>query len=103
MLSDDARDVEVEAAPSSACPLTCCRSGCLPGSKLAGVEIGELRLPVGASVSLVVRDGTTFVPHRTDRLSVHDDLLIVAARNVREQTEERLRAVGRHGRLAGWT
>jgi cell volume regulation protein A len=72
------------------------------GSRLAGVEIGELRLPTGASVSLVVRDGKTFVPHRTDRLTVDDDLLIVTARNVREQTEQRLRAVGRHGRLAGW-
>ncbi len=75
---------------------------CPSGSKLAGVEIGELRLPVGASVSLVVRDGTTFVPHRTDRIAIHDDLLIVADRAVREQAEDRLRAVGRHGRLAGW-
>ena len=72
------------------------------GSKLAGVEIGELRLPVGASVSLVVRSSKTFVPHRTDRIAVNDDLLIVAERSVREAAEARLRAVGKHGRLAGW-
>lgn len=102
VLSDDVRDVEVEAAPLERVSADLLQIRVPRGSKLAGVEIGELRLPVGASVSLVVRDGKTFVPHRTDRLSVHDDLLIVAARSVREQTEQRLRDVGRHGRLAGW-
>ncbi len=102
VLTDEARDVEVEAAPLERISADLLQIRVPRGSKLAGVEIGELRLPTGASVSLVVRDGKTFVPHRTDRLSVHDDLLIVAARSVREETERRLRAVGRHGRLAGW-
>ncbi len=102
VLTDEARDVEVEAAPLERISADLLQIRVPRGSKLAGVEIGELRLPTGASVSLVVRDGKTFVPHRTDRLSVHDDLLIVASRSVRVQTEERLRAVGRHGRLAGW-
>ena len=31
-------------------------------SRLHGVEVGELRLPVGASVSLIVREGHTIVP-----------------------------------------
>ncbi len=102
VLTDAARDVEVEAAPLERVSADLLQIRVPKGSKLAGVEIGELRLPAGASVSLVVRDGKTFVPHRTDRLAVDDDLLIVAARNVREETEQRLRDVGRHGRLAGW-
>jgi len=102
VLSDAARDVEVEAAPLERVSADLLQIRVPRGSKLAGVEIGELRLPIGASVSLVVRDGKTFVPHRTDRIALRDDLLIVAARSVREETEERLRAVGRHGRLAGW-
>ena len=57
---------------------------------------------MGASVSMVVRNGATFVPHRTERIAIYDDLLIVSDRAVREQTEDRLRAVARHGRLAGW-
>ena len=102
VLTDTARDVEVEAAPLERVSADLLQIRVPRGSKLAGVEVGELRLPQGASVSLVVRDGTTFVPHRADRLAVHDDLLIVAARSVREETERRLRAVGRSGRLAGW-
>lgn len=102
MLTDAARDVEVEAAPLERVSADLLQITVPRGSKLAGVEIGELRLPTGASVSLVVRDGKTFVPHRADRLSIHDDLLIVVSRSVREQVELRLRDVGRHGRLAGW-
>jgi len=102
VLSDRMRDVEVEAAPLERVSADLLQIHIPEGSRLAGVEIGELRLPVGASVSLVVRDGTTFVPHRTTRLVISDDLLIVAQRKVRQATEERLRAVAKHGRLAGW-
>ncbi len=102
VLSDRARDVEVEAAPLDRVAADLLQIRVPVGSKLIGVEIGELRLPVGASVSLVVRDSRTFVPHRTDRIVLHDDLLVVAERSVREQAEARLRAVGKYGRLAGW-
>ncbi|MRJ75437.1 potassium/proton antiporter [Aeromicrobium sp. SMF47] len=102
VLTDAARDVEVEAAPLERVSADLLQIRVPSGSRLAGVEVGELRLPVGASVTLVVRDETTFVPHRTDRIAVNDDLLIVAERSVREQAESRLRDVGRHGRLAGW-
>jgi cell volume regulation protein A len=102
VLSDRVRDVEVEAAPLERVSADLLQIRVPRGSRLAGVEVGELRLPVGASVSLVVRDDRTFVPHRTDRIAIHDDLLVVAERSVREQTEARLRAVGQHGRLAGW-
>jgi cell volume regulation protein A len=102
VLTDSVRDVEVEAAPLERISADLLQIRVPKGSRLAGVEVGELRLPVGASVSLVVREGSTFVPHRTTRLMIDDDLLIVAARHVREATEARLHAVGAGGRLAGW-
>jgi cell volume regulation protein A len=72
------------------------------GSRLAGVHVDELRLPVGASVTLVLRDGTGFVPAPDTRLKVGDSLLIVATAQVRDAAERRLRAVSRRGRLARW-
>ncbi|ATO17259.1 potassium/proton antiporter [Micromonospora sp. WMMA2032] len=72
------------------------------GSRLAGVHVDELRLPVGAAVTLVLRDGVGFVPGPDTRLKVGDSLLIVATAGVRDATERRLRAVSRRGRLARW-
>ena len=72
------------------------------GSKLAGVEIGELRLPEGAVDTLIVRDDKGFVPTRMTRLRLHDEMLVVATRAVRDETENRITAVSRDGRLAGW-
>ena len=67
-----------------------------------GVEVNELRLPRGAAVTLVVRDGTSFVPLPSTMLRRGDELLVVATDPVRDATEDRLRAVGRGGKLAGW-
>lgn len=102
VLTDAVRDVEVEAAPLENISADLLQIHIPRGSKLVGVEIGELRLPEGASISLVVRNGETLVPHRTTRIQLNDDLLIVSPRAVREATEQRLRDVGRKGRLAGW-
>lgn len=102
VLNREARDVEVEVAPLERVSADLLQIRIPRRSKMVGVEVGELRLPVGASVSLVVRDAETFVPHRTTRVEAHDDLLIVTPRAVREDTEARLRAVARSGRLAGW-
>ncbi len=102
VLSDAARDIEVEAAPLERISADLLQVRVPRGSKLAGVEVGELRLPEGASVTLVVRDGKPFVPHRTTRFKQGDDILVVATRTAREGAEKRLRDVGRHGRLAGW-
>ena len=66
------------------------------------MEIFELRLPAQANVALIVREGKGFVPGPTTTLRAGDRLLIVASAAVREQTERRLRAVGRAGKLAGW-
>jgi cell volume regulation protein A len=72
------------------------------GSHLAGVYIDEIRLPTGAVVTLVLRNGVGFVPEPRTRLRAGDSLLIVATAAVRAQAERRLRAVAKHGRLARW-
>ncbi|GGP48985.1 potassium/proton antiporter [Saccharothrix coeruleofusca] len=72
------------------------------GSKLHGVYLSELRLPVGASVSLVVREGGGFTPQSTTRLQERDQLLVVCTEGVRTAVEQRIRAVDRAGRLARW-
>jgi cell volume regulation protein A len=66
------------------------------------VEVGELRLPQGASVSMVVREGQALVPEKRTVLRTGDDLLVVTPRKLREATEERLRRVSAGGRLAQW-
>ncbi|MEU6575462.1 potassium/proton antiporter [Streptomyces sp. NPDC046805] len=71
-------------------------------SRMHGVEVNELRLPPGAAVTLVVRDGKSFVPLPTTVLRHGDELLVVATDPVRDDAERRLRAVGRGGKLADW-
>ncbi|MDX6327926.1 MAG: potassium/hydrogen antiporter [Streptomycetaceae bacterium] len=71
-------------------------------SLMHGVEVGELRLPAGAAVTLVVRDGKSFVPAPTTVLQRGDELLVVATDPVRDATEARLRAIGHGGKLAQW-
>jgi cell volume regulation protein A len=99
---DEARDLEVEAAPLERIAADLLQVNITRRSRLHGVEVGELRLPRGASVSLVVRDGQTLVPADRTVLRRGDDLLVVTPRKVRDETEERLRAVSRGGRLAHW-
>ncbi len=62
----------------------------------------ELRLPTGATVSLVVRDETAFTPTGETRLRELDQLLVVTTAEARDRTEERIRAVDQGGRLARW-
>jgi cell volume regulation protein A len=71
-------------------------------SRMHGVEVSELRLPEGASVTLVVRGGDSFVPSPTTVLQRGDELLVVATDRVQDAAERRLRAVARGGKLAGW-
>ncbi len=96
------RDLEVEAAPLERIAADLLQVSITRRSRLHGVEVGELRLPVGASISLVVRDGQTRVPDDRTVLRRGDDLLVVTPRRSREATEQRLRAVSRSGRLAHW-
>lgn len=71
-------------------------------SRLAGVEVAELRLPGGSAVSLVTRGSEVVVPSRDTTLRTGDQVLVVAALGQVTAVEERLRSVSRHGRLAGW-
>lgn len=73
-----------------------------PGSRLAGVDVGELRLPDGSSVAIVTRGKKVIVPDEDTVLREGDQVLVVAAMGEVSQVEERLRSVSRDGRLAGW-
>ncbi|MBE1533938.1 potassium/proton antiporter [Actinomadura algeriensis] len=99
---DETRELDVEAAPLEELHADLLEVGIPPDSRLAGVEIFELRLPAGASITLVVRNGSSFVPEPTTRLQACDTLLVVTTEEVREAAERRLRAVSRRGKLAGW-
>jgi potassium/hydrogen antiporter len=96
------RDLDVEAAPLERIAADLLQVTITRRSRLHGVEVGELRLPMGASVALVVREEQTLVPDGRTVLRRGDDLLVVTPRRLREETEERLRAVSRSGRLARW-
>lgn len=96
------RGLELESAPLERIAADLIQVTISPVSRMHGVEVGELRLPKGASVSMVIRGGQTKVPERRTVLRHGDELLIVTPRRLREQTENRLRQVSSGGRLAGW-
>lgn len=96
------RDLDLEAAPLERVQADLLQITISPVSRLHGVEVGELRLPKGASVSLVIRSGETLVPERRTVLRHGDDLLVVTPRKARDRTEDRLRQVSAKGRLAQW-
>lgn len=98
----EATELRVETAPLERMQADLLQVEVPVESQLAGVHLDELRLPVGASVTLVLRDGIGFVPLRDTRLRTGDSLLIVATAEVRDEAERRLRAVSRRGRLAHW-
>jgi cell volume regulation protein A len=99
---DGARDVDIDSAPLEEVDATLVQLTVGPHSRLAGVQNFELRLPPGSLVTLVVRDGTPFVPSPTTTFRRGDHLLVVSTDAQREATQRRLRAVSRAGRLAGW-
>ncbi|MEA5363627.1 potassium/proton antiporter [Amycolatopsis sp., V23-08] len=98
----EAYEIDVDSAPLDELGAELLQVRIQPGSKLHGVYLSELRLPVGATVSLVVREGAGFTPQKTSRLQEHDQLLVVTTATVRDDVERRLRAVDRAGRLARW-
>ena len=107
---DRPRDLDVEAAPLERIAADLLQVHVTEKSRLHGVEISELRLPAGTSVSLVVRAERSFTPTLTTSIRRGDDLLIVTRRADREATERRsagreqawpARGLGvRRGRLA---
>lgn len=98
----EAADLGIESAPLERLRGHLLSIAIPEGSRMHGVEVAELRLPAGSAVTLVVRDGTSFVPLPSTVLRRGDELLVVATDPVRDAAERRLRAVGRGGKLAGW-
>jgi cell volume regulation protein A len=96
------RSLDLEVAPLERVAADLLQVTISPVSRLHGVEVGELRLPEGSLVSMVVRDGRAIVPERRMVLRRGDDLLIVTPRGQREPTVSRLRTVSEHGRLGRW-
>jgi cell volume regulation protein A len=95
-------ELRVETAPLERMQADLLQLEIPTGSHLAGVYVDELRLPNGAVITLVLRDGVGFVPEPRTRLRAGDSLLIVATSAARQAVERRLRAVSRRGRLARW-
>ncbi len=95
-------DVEVEVAPLDKISADLMQVTIPFGSRLSGIEVGELRLPKHSVISLIIRDEAPMVPLDRERLKIGDELLIVTPSAQRPQTEARLRALGQRGRLAGW-
>ncbi|MFF4408053.1 potassium/proton antiporter [Streptomyces sp. NPDC001262] len=99
---NEAEDLGIESAPLERLRGHLLSVAIPDGSRMHGVEVSELRLPAGAAVTLVVRDGASFVPAPSTVLRHGDELLVVATDPVRDATEKRLRAVAEGGKLAGW-
>ena len=98
----ETREVDVDAAPLDELGAVLLTFTVPAGSKMHGVYLSELRLPVGATVSLVVRGGVGHTPGPSTRMQELDQLLVVATEQVRTATERRIRAVDRAGRIARW-
>ncbi|GII94913.1 K+/H+ antiporter [Sinosporangium siamense] len=96
------QDLDVESAPLDELNAELLQMRVPQGSRLHGVEIFELRLPADAQVTLIVREGRTFVPSNSTRIRADDQLLVVTTASIRKTVENRLRAVSRQGKLAGW-
>ncbi|KAA2258671.1 potassium/proton antiporter [Solihabitans fulvus] len=100
--TSEPREIEVDSAPLDELGANLVQVRIQPGSRLHGVYLSELRLPTGATVSLVVREGAGFTPKATTRLQERDQLLVVTTEAARTATEQRIRAVDRAGRYARW-
>ncbi|MFJ4673660.1 MULTISPECIES: potassium/proton antiporter [Kitasatospora] len=96
------QDLGIESAPLEKLHGHLLSVALAPDSRMSGVEIGELRLPTGAAVTLVVREGSSFVPDKATVLRGGDELLVVTTDAVGEAAERRLRAVDKGGKLADW-
>ena len=95
-------DLDVEATPLEELGADILQLDVGDNSKLHGVQVQELRLPEGANVTLIVRDGKGFVPRRRSVIQRGDALLVVTTAQVRADAIRRVRSVSRNGRMAGW-
>lgn len=99
----NARDVDIEAAPLERIAADLLTITVTEESRLHGVEVGELRLPRGSTIAIIVRDGESVLHDARTVIRRGDDLLVVTPRRQRERTERRLHAVSTRGRLATWS
>ncbi len=96
------RELSVDAAPLDEMHAELLELSVPRGSHLHGVTIDELRLPSGATVTLVVREDRSFMPEHWLRIRSGDQILIVVTEGMRAAVEGRLLAIHESGRLAGW-
>lgn len=96
------RELDIEHAPFEDMGATMLTCDVPRGSRLSGVEVGELRLPGDAVVALILRDDTLFVPRGDTVVRRGDHLLLAVTDSHRAEVERRLRAISRAGRLATW-
>ena len=96
------REIQVEAAPLDVLDAELLTLTVQPTSRLHGVSVLELRLPDPSVITLIIRNGHTFVPQPDTRIAAGDELLIVTTTRTRTAAERRLRAVSRRGKLAYW-
>ncbi len=99
---DATREIQVEAAPLDVLEAELLTMTVQPPSRLHSVTVLELRLPDPSVITLIIRDGHTFVPQPETRIAAGDELLIVTTPKTRAAAERRLRAVSRRGKLAYW-
>jgi cell volume regulation protein A len=96
------REIQVEAAPLDVLEAELLTMTVHTPSRLHGVTVLELRLPDPSVITLIIRNGHTFVPQPDTRIAAGDELLIVTTPKTRMAAERRLRAVSRRGKLAYW-
>jgi len=99
---DSLHEIQVESAPLDVLDAELLTMTVQPTSRLHNVTVIELRLPDPSVITLIIRDGHTFVPLPDTRIEADDQLLIVTTSKTRAAAERRLRAVSRRGKLAYW-
>ncbi len=100
--TDEAVELDVEAAPLDGMRALVLGLQVPPGSGFVGVFVMELGLPDGAVVALVVRGERAISPDVHTRIRAGDELIIVTTEDARTATDERIRAVAKRGRLSRW-
>lgn len=93
---------DFESAPFEQAEVSVLTFAVPPEGRLAGVHVDELRLPAGAIVSMVLREGRVLAGEGALRLRVGDQVVVAAHDSVLSAAEDRLSAVNRGGRLARW-
>jgi cell volume regulation protein A len=96
------REILVESGPLDVLDAELLTMTIPASSGLDAVSLLELRLPDAAVITLIIREGRSFVPNDDTWLLAGDEILVVTTRSQRDTAERRLRAVARRGPLAHW-